>query len=96
VADGPCDRPSLDAVDQGVAFDLCQLLGVTDLVETVVLRDDDGADRERPGPRPPANLVESNDGRCAVGPQGSLVRDVIPGAEERSDGRSFGTVTDTA
>ena len=60
VAHGPRLAPVGDAVEQRLALALGELLGVADLVDPAVRGHHDGADRERAGPRPPADLVDAD------------------------------------
>ena len=69
VADTPGRAPRGDAVEQPLAVDLGEHLRVADPVDPAVAWQHGGADRERPGPRAAADLVDADDDRVAELPQ---------------------------
>ena len=57
------------AVEQRLALALGEHLGVADLVDAAVPREDRRADRQRARPRAPADLVDADDDLVALVPQ---------------------------
>ena len=73
---GMTDRPGVGPVDDALVHDLAlalgEHLGVTDLGQPPVLRDDHGAEGQRTGPRAPPDLVDADDDVVAQLPQVTL------------------------
>ena len=74
VTDRPGHAPLGDPIEHGLALALGEHLGVADLVDATVARYHRGPDAERPGPRPPTDLVDPDHHRRACGPQLPLDR----------------------